>query len=389
MKKVDLPESKINILIVSFLTDSIDHEEFIYLQQWINASAENRKYFNNLKDSWTLSSLKKESASGLNNSWLEFKEKLDLNVEQESKETGRRINKPNYLRLAASWLLFCALGSGLTWIISNRLKNSVGNTIEISVPLGSRNSIKLPDGTRVWLNAGTTLAYNENYGRKTRTLDLTGEAYFDVAKDKSHPFIVKTAGLVVKALGTKFNIKAYPDEKTISATLEEGKIDVSLLNRNGQTQKVVLNPNQKIIYFKKIRESEIYTESIEDKANLKSVPDKDISMKLKDASILTNVQTELFTSWKDARWIIKGEPLGTLAPMLERRYNLRIVFNEEELKKYKFSGTIENETVDQLLKAMRLTAPLDYSINKDTIILTLNKNYKDEFGKIMTHKQTN
>ena len=94
-------------------------------------------------------------------------------------------------------------------------------------------------------------------------------------------------------------------------------------------------------------------------------------------------EPSLYTSWKDHRWIIYREPLSTLAPMLERRFNLKIIFNDEQLKKYKFTGTIENETIDQILNALRLTAPLDYQINKDTLRLNLNLNSKEEFKRIM------
>jgi ferric-dicitrate binding protein FerR (iron transport regulator) len=263
------------------------------------------------------------------------------------------------------------------------------NPVSIIVPRGAKSNITLPDGSNVWLNAGTTLTYNQNYGQKERRLHLTGEAYFNVARDRLHPFVVQTSDIIVKALGTKFNVKAYPDEKTISATLEEGKIDVSLMNKSGKGENVILKPNEKIIYFKELRASETYTESVEDKARQDAKADEIHALKLEDASILTHVQTKLYTSWKDPRWIIEGEPLGTLAPLLERRFNLQIVFSDDELKKYKFTGTIENETVDQILNAMRLTAPLDYRINKDTIKLTVNNELKNEFGKIMTRKNTN
>jgi ferric-dicitrate binding protein FerR (iron transport regulator) len=98
------------------------------------------------------------------------------------------------------------------------------------------------------------------------------------------------------------------------------------------------------------------------------------------------VRTELYTSWKDSRWVIYREPLSTLAPMLERRFNLKIIFEDEQLKKYKFTGIIENETVDQMLNALKLTAPLDYKTNKDTIRLTLDVSSNEAFKRSMTRK---
>jgi ferric-dicitrate binding protein FerR (iron transport regulator) len=184
----------------------------------------------------------------------------------------------------------------------------------------------------------------------------------------------------VQALGTKFNVKAYSDEKTISATLEEGKINVKIGDKTGKIKTVLLTSKEKLIFFKATETSEVYTESEEETILYKGIKSNPVI----NAKILTNVQTELYTSWKDNRWIIEGQPLGTLAPLLERRYNLKFVFYNDELKKYKFSGTIEKETVEQILNAMRLTAPLDYRISKDTVELLFDKNFKDKYGKIMT-----
>ena len=184
----------------------------------------------------------------------------------------------------------------------------------------------------------------------------------------------------MRALGTRFNVKAYPEEKTISATLEEGKIDVRVISMADKNERVLLKPKDKLIYHKETKETEKYTESPEDKVS----HEVNRTVKPKDINLLSNVRTELYTSWKDPRWIIYREPLNTLAPMLERRFNLKIIFDDEQLKKYKFTGIIENETVDQILNALKLTAPLDYEINKDTIRLTLNINSKEAFKRIMT-----
>ena len=119
---------------------------------------------------------------------------------------------------------------------------------------------------------------------------------------------------------------------------------------------------------------------------IKSIMKSNRPVKPKDINLLSNVRTELYTSWKDPRWIIYREPLSTLAPMLERRFDLKIIFNDEQLKKYKFTGIIENETVDQILNALKLTAPLDYQINKDTIRLSLDLKSNKEFKRIMTNK---
>lgn len=390
MEKSELKKDDVNLLIIGYLTRSINEPDLLRLKGWINSDKENRSYFNELKDSWILSrGMDSDTITHTDESWNIFSQKLThkKSLSESGSGNGRKFNFTKYLQLAASWLLFFVLGTAVAWWISAKPKEKVAaatnNTIEISAPLGARSIVRMPDSTQIWLNAGTTITYNEDYGRKTRTLYLNGEAYFKVAKDSIHPFIVNTQGIVVRALGTRFNVKAYPEEKTISATLEEGKIDVSVLNTADRNDPVLLKPKEKLIFYKKTKATEKYTESSE--GNVK--PEVNKATKLKNINILSNVRTELYTSWKDSRWIIDREPLSSLAPMLERRFNLTIVFDDDQLKKYKFTGAIENETVDQLLSALRMTAPLDFQVKKDTIRLSFNINAKEEFKRIMTRNR--
>jgi len=391
MEKAEFTNNDIKLLIASYLTGSITESDMARLKEWINTSNENRSHFNELKDSWILSGGKnRDSLTNTEESWNKFSQKIGnsrLNLRLGFGFINREeVHFAKYLKLAASWLLIFGLGSAVTWWIYGRSKERItiaantNKTIEISTPLGARSMMKMPDNTQIWLNAGTTITYNQDYGQQTRTINLTGEAYFKVAKDSLHPFIVNTQGIVVRALGTRFNVKAYSEEKTISATLEEGKIDVRILSMSDKNERVLLKPKDKLIYHKETKVTEKYTESAEDKVK----PEANRSIKLKDVNILSNVRTELYTSWKDTRWIIDREPLSTLAPMLERRFNLKIIFDDEQLKKYKFTSTIENETVDQILNALRMTAPIDYQINRDTIRLIMDLNSREEFKRIMT-----
>jgi transmembrane sensor len=389
MKKVEFKNDDIKLLIISYFTRSITEGDLVQLNEWICASNENRSNFNKLKDSWILSDGKKlDLITHSEESWNTLKQKLTKNRSEFRLGlrliSREKVNYTKYFKLAASWLLIFGLGSSVSWWISGRPKQKIttttNRTIEISTPLGARSMIKMPDSTQIWLNAGTTITYSQDYAQETRTLYLNGEAYFKVAKDNLHPFIVNTQGIVVRALGTRFNVKAYPEEKTISATLEEGKIDIKILGMADKYERALLNPKDKLIYNKETKKTEKYVESSDKKVN----PEGTSQVKPKDINILSNVRTELYTSWKDPRWIIYREPLSTLVPMLERRFNLKIIFVDELLKNYKFTGTIENETVDQILSALRLTAPLDYQINKDTVRLTLDINSREKFKRIMT-----
>ena len=104
---------------------------------------------------------------------------------------------------------------------------------------------------------------------------------------------------------------------------------------------------------------------------------------IKEIIVSPNIKTELATSWKDTYWVIADKPLWMLATDLERRYNLKIRFNSEELKNYKFTGTFENETVEQILKALSLTAPVQYYFDKNNVVLSLNQATKEKFNKMI------
>lgn len=381
MKKERSTDTGFDALIIEFLTGSVSAADLQKLNQVLQADPENRRHFHAVRNAW-ISSGKPVSDIELDLGWTAITKRLDT-TETPKTVIQKRGFRFRLLPLAASWLLFLAAGALITWLITQSDENTPEGQIVMSVPLGARSHVKMPDGTGIWLNAGTTITYEPDYGKNTRTIELNGEAFFDVAKDKVHPFIVHTSSMDVHAVGTRFNVKAYADEKTVAATLEEGIIDVKILDSRKRGP-ISLNENEKIILLKNILDEENYTPNSEEKV-FETDGNKPAEYEDKQVvSIISNVNTQLYTSWKDDRWIIQGEELATLAPMFERRFNIRIIFGNESLKKYKFTGTIENETVDQLLDLLTLTAPIEYKIDKDLITLNLNKRNILEFGKTMT-----
>src|ERR1700722_5620570 len=118
------------------------------------------------------------------------------------------------------------------------------NLSEISTHNGSKTNVVLPDGTTVKLNAGSKLTYDKNYGNTTREVNLTGEAFFEVVKNKEKPFIIHTKKIDIKVLGTIFNVKSYPDEKT-ETSLVRGSIEVTFKDKS--SEKIILKPNEKLI----------------------------------------------------------------------------------------------------------------------------------------------
>jgi transmembrane sensor len=249
--------------------------------------------------------------------------------------------------------------------------------------LGSKSHMVLPDGSDVWLNAGTTIEYPSNFSSKQRDIFLTGEAYFKVASNKKWPFIVHTSDLNIKALGTAFNVKAYPSEKTVTTTLVEGVVKLENAKRNFT---YTLKPKQELVFLKEpgLKKEE---KNISNPGNLVSDDNKKLES-IQNAFVKNEINTETSVSWKDKRWIIHGETIENLAIMLERRYDIKINVISEELNQFKFSGTIQNETVEQVLNYLRYTIPMKYTLNKGSVDLKIDNALKEKY-KVFLRKEDN
>ncbi len=227
---------------------------------------------------------------------------------------------------------------------------------EIYTGNGSRTHLTLPDGTVVWLNAGSRINYEKNFGAATRSVDLTGEAFFDVAPNAKKPFVIHTARIDIKVLGTSFNVKSYPTDKTTEATLIHGSIEVSIRCR--PNDKIVLKPNEKLVVNNE--------DSALEKDKLPRSKDILPSESLVVISKPTYEQHSgaiIETSWVDNKLIFQDEPFTTLARSMERWYGVTIYFDDATKENLRFTGTFEKETILQALDALKLTANFNYSID--------------------------
>jgi len=367
-----LPE-QIEILITDYLNGVISEEELIELNSWISKNNENALWFNTLKTAWI--------ASGKTSSNFSAHQEDALSrVKQRFIRNEAKIFKSfrNFSGIAASWLIIFILTGALSiYFTSKFLSGEKEDTcISVSAPLGAKSYVDLPDGTSVWLNAGSKITFNNaDYGISSREVQLTGEAYFSVKTNKKVPFLVRTSDLLVKAVGTKFNVKAYPEEKTITAILEEGKIEVTPLNGSSSTEKVMLVPNEMVTYN---IEDKKYQEAGKEKEKPISPPSAKTKSTLK---VIPHIKSKVITSWKDEDWIIDAQCLDELVPLLERRYNMEIKFSSDKIKKFKFTGKIRKETIEQIINALEMSAPIKYKIQGNQIILSVDKKRLDEFNK--------
>ncbi|NOR76231.1 MAG: DUF4974 domain-containing protein, partial [Draconibacterium sp.] len=322
-------ETKIERLIISYLEGTISYEDEKIVIEWFKSNPDSVKEFSDFQKIWNIT----EVANKLNDDvvkqeWKLLKQKINLSEHNSEKP----INKFLYWlpRIAAVFLL----GAIISFAISYQIYNPINSELvyhEINTPAGSKTKVTLPDGTTIWLNAGSNLKYSNQFNKKIREVYLTGEAFFDVETNPSKLFLVRTSELNIKAYGTAFNVKSYPEEGTIEATLIEGSIGVTRTSfENKKTDEVMLEPNQRVVYYRKIQsvEKENITES-------KTEPKQEqVERPLEKLTYLISkgIKAEDFTSWKDGTLFITSETLKELAVKLERKYDVKIHFANKQIE---------------------------------------------------------
>lgn len=237
---------------------------------------------------------------------------------------------------------------------------------EISTKYGSKTKLLLPDSTQVWLNSGSKLTYNNDFGKTLREVKLSGEAYFDVVKNPIKPFIIHTEKMDIKVLGTAFNVKCYPGEKQVETSLIHGSIEVTLKSR--QSEKIMLKPNEKLILTDdNYNRSSNNKNQVAGKNNTAPEPQALVSIIPVTHNHADNDIIE--TAWLNNKLVFNKETFEELALRMERWYGVSIAFNDDRLRDNRITGTFENETVQQALKALQYTTRFNYTISKNEITI--------------------
>lgn len=232
---------------------------------------------------------------------------------------------------------------------------AVSHKNEVSAKSGAKSRLTLPDGTKVWLNAESRITYNSSFNSKFREVELEGEAFFDVVKNAQRPFIVHTSGIDIKVLGTAFNVKSYPKESTIETTLVRGLIEV--IKKDEPTgPRVLLQPHEKLIFNK---EKDSLKLAVPANTIAKTSP-QDIFIMPVSKSLPDSAMKE--TSWVYNKLIFDGDKFQDLAVKMERWFDVKIIFRNDKVMNYRFKGVFENETIEQALNALQLTASFKYKI---------------------------
>lgn len=386
-----MEEKKITIndeLLVKYLTGMADIDEHEMILQWIHQSEENRKYYDQLRDIYLGSKTSQGKHTYKSDlSWERVKsryyKKQTRTLQKELKNNQRRTIREVF-KYAAVISIFLSLGLlGYRYFFNPSVNDTKKVWHSIEAPFGSRSLVNLADGTRVWLNAGSKLKYSSDFGRVSREVYLDGEAYFDVTQNDNMYFEVKTSHISIKVLGTEFNVKAYHDEDIIQTTLVKGSITIDIITSDGQ-QEIQLKPNQTSTYFKG---QNIIKRNDKNNINRKNSPTSEGRVNKRNITILPKINPIVYTSWKDARWVISGEPLSSLTIKLERRYNVKFVFITESLQNYKFSGTLKDETLEQVLNIICISAPIKYSIKNNYVYLDENRSFRNSYDELLINKE--
>ena len=343
-------------------------EESGRLIQWLRESDDNRRQYFAIKRIWLASVGAPDQEKAIEDSWNRLR--LRTLIQPETVKNRPLLLSVNVGKISVAATILILIGLSLfLGVRYNYLSSYQHTTHEIYVPMGSRSNITLPDGSNVWLNAGSKLVYNSDFGRRERSVSLTGEAFFDVSHDHSSVFTVKTRDINIRVLGTRFNVKSYPEEAVTETTLVEGEIEVIVSDDQIRSRPITLLPNQRVVYSRNMREF-----VVEDDLKLienKELIDYKAESSQKARVVISNVlHPEEYSSWKDGRLTVRAESLSTLAPKLERFYNVQISFQDDTLKSIKYTGTLEDVTIEEVMRAISRASDIRFTIDKNQVVLS-------------------
>jgi ferric-dicitrate binding protein FerR (iron transport regulator) len=375
-----IPEH-IEEFLTALFSGEISDTEAKILREWVNASAENAQLLDAYrKTNLALTLYAHHDQYDVDEAWEKIMRAIRKDPLRRKTEPFRRIAR-QVSRYAAIFIPAFVCGViAMYFYAAARMSETQQETAalytEYTVPYGSKSLVTLPDSSSIWMNAGSKLRYSSAFNETEREVFIEGEAYFKVSQNRKKPFLVKSSAVTLKVLGTSFNIKAYPEEDNVETTVESGSVQV-LRNVKGQLMdKLILTSGQKVTVIKSNATADVSSSSSAPAAVASSsaTPQNIIPEKAAEKTIVNkNVRTELYTSWKDARWLIRQESLESLAVKLERRYNIHIAFEDTLLKDISFSGTLRDETLEQVLEAIKLSAPVNYTIQENTVKLFANQ----------------
>jgi len=339
---------------------TIDEEET--LQQMLLQDAVMQQQYDLLKRMWHKEEQPVTAVAG-----KESTEDISHILKKAKTETAAQVvnmhSKYRYawrVAAAAAVIILCIGG----WYINSSQTAAVIDTQQLEAQNGSRTRTILPDGSNVWLNAGSHISFHKNFTGATREVTLEGEAYFDVVKQPGRPFIVHVSGYDIKVLGTAFNVKSYQTDTTVETTLLRGLVQVTSRGTPGQTP-IFLHPNEKLIVHKAPDAGN--TATLKPDAAKASAANGLGLYTIQKLDTAQTAEEKIETAWVYNRLEFKGDSFYELSKKLERWYNVTIVFDDEAVQKLNFYGSFETETIQQAFEALKAASNFNYSITDHEI----------------------
>lgn len=317
-------------IINKYLEGKATVEEQERLLEWLRKK-ENRFVFNKYRLDWKESLDAKQLPDESHESWSQ----IQVAILERNYKQWQHIRKTQLFFRYAAIFFFAISLAGLSWyfILSEPMHPLYTSVV---AEKGQISKVDLPDGSQVWLNSGSKIRYSNLFASKNRDIKLNGEAYFDIAHNEQLPLIVNCGELKVKVRGTKFNVKTCEENNDVDVVLEEGSVE--LLNTEVESFDYELKPGERAIFNIKERKLTV-----------------------------SNVNTTKFTSWKEGILNIYDQSLEQVVNRLEARYNQKFQFSDQ-IKDFRYTFTIQNESLDEIIKLMKKITPIK-AIQKDDIIV--------------------
>lgn len=315
-------------LLIGYFSGELNAGERKTVEDWRMESPDNEKYFQELRNGWDALPLLQEMEKF--NSFEAIK-KVNQQIDKHSR--GKWLV---YLqKIAAVLIIPLILYSGYITVrdFSTHKRGETFTMQTVSARPGTVSQFALPDGTKVWLNSGSSLQFPVRFSGPQREVKLSGEAFFEVTKNADHPFVLNAHDLNVKVLGTSFNVVSYDDEPVSEVVLVSGKVNLSTGTDKTEHLLGTMNPGQKSVYTKGTRRA-----GFED------------------------VDVEKYISWRNGSLIFRNDTMSEVIKRLSRWFNVEITVVHPEINDYIYTATFRKENLSQVLTLLKISAPIDYRI---------------------------
>ncbi|WP_271767725.1 FecR family protein [Aquimarina algiphila] len=317
--------------LIKYIKGESDPKEKRIIINWIREDVNHQKRFNIIKAEYIASTLDESENVDIDAVYHRFSSK-------QTKKKRRRY----YISAIASIIIPLMVWYTLTSFPDNDLIVDTTeflrfDTKTVTTGHGDHKTVILPDGSSITLNADSSLKYPEEFDDDVRKVTLIGEAFFDIQRDESKPFIVQTEHLKVRVLGTSFNVKSYPKDEKIETTLVTGKVEVL---QKEQITPIVLEPSERATFDKK-------------KSDIK----------------VDKVDSKNIVAWQEGKLIFDKTPLKQVVLDLNRKYNVEFVITSDSLLQYKYTGEFDNLELEEVLDLLKISSPINYKYLNNKIML--------------------